>query len=85
MANGPAKVEIENRTTQRWLLEHPDGVIVIGDERDRVVQGERDPFYQPNPVVTLTRQQLERMPEHSRKMLDKLVARGDFQRRELAA
>lgn len=78
------EIELENRTDTRWVLEHPEGDIHLGQSADRDAL-ERDPIYRPSPVVKLTPAKFGAMPEHSRRTLDTLVARGDVQRREIAA
>jgi len=79
------KIEIENRKRFVWLFEHPDGDVVVGDSADRIVAGERDVRYQPDPRVEIPKAKYDSFPAHSRRLIDSLVKRGDLQLRELAA
>ena len=44
--------------------------------------GARDPIYQRDPVVRLTKAQHDNLAPHSRKLLDTLVALDEFELRE---
>jgi hypothetical protein len=81
------KVEYENRARSRWCLANPalpGGEVIMGSSADRTVQGERDPVYQPDPVITITGEQDKKWPAGEAAALKALVAKGDVQRRELA-
>lgn len=85
MATKATKIELENRTRTVWLIEHPDGDVILGNSSDRIVKGERDTRYQPDPLQEIPKAKYDSFPAHSRKLIDSLVKRGDLQRRELAA
>lgn len=82
MANGK-KVQLENRTEDIWLFN--GAKTVLGSSLDRTVKGERDPRYQPNPVIALGSDEIATWGEHDRRTLDHLVKSGAVERRELSA
>lgn len=80
------RIELENRSREVWIFEHPTrGRILLGDEKDRAVQGERDPRYQPDPVVRLTKADYDALPPTDRRTIDALVRDGKVDRREIPA
>lgn len=79
------RVELENRSDSIWLFEHPTlGDVVLGADEDRNVK-ERDPRFQPHPILTLDCADYAALRECDLKTIDFLVKKGDVQRRELAA
>lgn len=81
----PGTIRYENRTRTAWVVEHPDGDLVFGQSVDRdIPDAERDPVHQRSPIVSLDREREARLPEHSRRFLDGLVAKGLVDRREAA-
>ena len=85
----PAIYEYENRGRTRWVIEvleqgpdEPATEFIFGDSADRIVIGARDPIYQRDPVVRLTKAQHDNLAPHSRKLLDTLVALDEFELRE---
>jgi len=83
-------IELENQT--RGVLHFPTvkdgketGRLVLGDAADKLVDGPRDEKMQPNPVQRLTEAQWAALGERNLRALNALIARGDVQRRDLAA
>jgi hypothetical protein len=89
-----AVYEFENRGRTQWVLEiladkegDPPKEVVFGDMVNRIVADEstRHPVYQRSPVVRLTAEEHAKLAPASRKLLDKLVATHEIDKRELAA
>lgn len=79
------RIELENRSREVWVFDHPTrGRILLGDEKDRNVQN-RDPRYQPDPVVRFTKADYDALLPTDRRTIDALVAAGKVDRREVAA
>lgn len=80
------RIRIENRTESTWdfgLLDDDRNPVRWGRAKDRLVpEADRDDRFRPNPVHTLTAEQLEKLP--GRDTLLRLIELGDFQRTDLA-
>jgi hypothetical protein len=78
------RVQYENRTRTRFVIDHPDGDKIFGQSVDRDAPKEAlHPVHRPSPVVTFTREEHDRIPEYAQKYLASLVAKGHVDRREL--
>lgn len=80
------RVQFENRTRAAYVIEHPSGDRIFGQSVDRDIPKDlQDPIHRRSPVVEFSREQFDQLPPHSAKFLDVLVAKGDLDRRDLAA